>query len=133
MQLGRLRWTSEICGGWVLWIRKLPTLHPRVSLDDHIYESQVLPFIVWLDNVRSGGDWDYKLIDLELYENYGNFEYGATGRAQGLTEEELLRAAGLVQFAGSNYNPANGVPLGEAPYGDDPKYQGMIKLGIQYY
>ena len=89
---------------------------------------------LWVDKVKPGGVWDYKRYspksDPLLYEDFGNFHYGATGRALGFSEETLLRGAGAVQ---SVRRPEWGGPFGGSPYGDDPRDQTMIKLGIEYY
>ena len=44
--------------------------------------------------VRLRGPWDYKNTINKCYENFGNFNYGATGTAAGIPAEILLRAAG---------------------------------------
>jgi Bacterial toxin 44 len=92
------------------------------------------PHGVWLDKVRPGGDWDYKLQNPDpSYQDFGNFNYGATGRALGLSEDTLLRGAGAAQMLGGAYDTAFGTPLGGPPHGDDPRDQFWIREGIRYY
>jgi hypothetical protein len=95
---------------------------------------------VWFKNqVQNKGPWDYKQQGKQ-YENFGNFNYGATGLALGFDETTLLREAGRAQQAagtskaewndpGWHMNPWGGEP----PYGDDPDDQEQIKKGFEYY
>jgi hypothetical protein len=83
----------------------------------------------WITLVKGGGRWDYKSVyGLELGEDMGNFNYGATGAALGFSEDALLLAAGFVQIvsgtASLSYINSNF---------DDPHDQEMIKHGIDYY
>ena len=51
----------------------------------------------WFYNqVKNKGPWDYKQRGSE-YEDFGNFNYGATGAAAGIPDQILLRAAGWAQ------------------------------------
>jgi hypothetical protein len=76
----------------------------------------------WLTNVGPGGKWAQR-----LGEPYGNWNYGATGRALGLSLEVLQRGAGAAEqleaVTGRTGGPDTGVgvPWGPAPYGDNPK------------
>ncbi len=86
------------------------------------------------NKVKPYGDWDYKRIyGLELGEDMGNFNYGATGAATGFSLNTLLRAAGLVQETVGSYNPSDGHFYGNYPYGDDHNDQQMIMAGYYYY
>ncbi|MDP3599334.1 MAG: polymorphic toxin type 44 domain-containing protein [Nitrospirota bacterium] len=77
------------------------------------------------------GPWDYKRQGIQ-YENFGNFNYGASGSAFGFPDQILYRMAGWAhQRKGSM--PGLGVWYGSYPYGDDPKDQQWIQRGIQYY
>ena len=53
-------------------------------------------FSEWYNTVRNGGVWDYKQRGSE-YENFGNFNYGATGRAVGVPAWILKCGAGWAQ------------------------------------
>jgi RHS repeat-associated protein len=90
----------------------------------------------YYDQVKNKGPWDYKQ-DGQMYEDFGNFNFGATCKAFGFPEETCLREAGRGQRAagtsrpdfgdpGSRLNPWGGTP----PYGDDPADQAMIKRGM---
>jgi hypothetical protein len=92
--------------------------------------------------VHNGGPWDYKQIDPK-YDNFGNFLYGATGKAAGFTEATLLRAAGWAQVHAGTSRPEWGNPVnlfeallgvgGREPFGDDPEDQRWISYGFSYY
>jgi type VI secretion system secreted protein VgrG len=98
---------------------------------------------LWFYNqVNYGGPMDYKTQGA-LYEDFGNFNYGATGTAAYAPSFTLLRAAGWAQRGhpsspqfGGNPGSLPGMVLnpfgGTAPYGDDPHDQQMIQQGIQY-
>jgi len=66
------------------------------------------PFVIFMDfynRVKSNGPWDYKRLDpagiknnwISKYDEFGNFNFGATGAAERIPEGALLRAAGLAQ------------------------------------
>ncbi|AVD81463.1 bacteriocin [Pseudomonas sp. SWI6] len=81
--------------------------------------------------VRNRGEWDYKQQGRQ-YEAFGNFNYGATGTAAGLSQEFLLRGAGWAQRRAGTCNSAFGSWCNDAPYGDAPEDQAWIKAGIEY-
>jgi hypothetical protein len=122
----------------------VPNAPPGVSVDANILETRRLSRLEpeaapvdWVNKVREGGRWDYKRLEpVGAYEEFGNFNYGATGRALGFPREVLLRAAGFVQVleslrTGRPHGP--GSPFGDPPYGDFPEDQGPILRGIEYY
>lgn len=90
--------------------------------------------------VKNKGPWDYKQDKRSDYEAFGNFNYGATGRAVGFAEAALLQAAGAANWrARPDGNPAifggpglPGVP-GAGSFGDDPVDQYWIQQGIRYH
>lgn len=92
------------------------------------------------DQVKDYAPWDYKRQNRQ-YEDFGNFNYGATGAAFGFSEETLLRMAGRAQKKGDptwGEKPSTEVEAyfgfgGTAPFGDEPKDQFWIKQGILYY
>jgi hypothetical protein len=98
---------------------------------------------LWFYNqVNYGGPMDYKTQGAQ-YEDFGNFNYGATGTAAYAPAFTLLRAAGWAQRGhpsspqfGGNPGSLPSMVLnpfgGTAPYGDDPHDQQMIQQGIQY-
>jgi len=74
------------------------------------------------------------------WEDFGNFNYGATGSALKISDRLLLRAAGWAQTRASTSLPNWGEPGfllnpwgGTPPYGDDPMDAVWIKEGIQFY
>lgn len=81
--------------------------------------------------------WDYKNqgnVHHDEYEDGGNFNYGATGKAAGISSPVLLRAAGWAQRGGPvGSAPDEGVPWGRAPYGDQRRDQAWINQGIRYH
>jgi RHS repeat-associated protein len=97
----------------------------------------------WFYNqVRNRGPWDYKQVttlndygtrDPSPYQDFGNFNYGATGTAAGFPQQLLLRAAGGAQIAAGTSQLDWGTPTSATgPYGDDPRDQAMIMLGGIY-
>ena len=102
------------------------------SVDKNIEEARKHPLEgEWFKNkVRNGHDWDYKQVD-RAYSNFGNFDYGATGRAAGFPSNFLLRMAGWAQRrAGTAKADCS---LLTSPYCDDPHDQEMIQRGIDYF
>jgi type VI secretion system secreted protein VgrG len=91
--------------------------------------------MLWFKNqVRNGGPWDYKQIN-SGYQNFGNYNYGYAGTAQGIGGGVLLRQAGNAQIAAGTSRPEWGEPGtlgfgGVAPFGDDPLDQMYISQGI---
>lgn len=81
--------------------------------------------------VKNKGDWDYKQRGSQ-YQEFGNFNYGATGEAAGISTEILLRAAGAAQSVAGTSSEEFGKWWESAPYGDDPMDQEWIKAGIEY-
>jgi RHS repeat-associated protein len=120
----------------------IPTAPPDVSIDSNIAESSLHSNPLWFrSQVRNHGPWDYKQQN-PLYQNFGNFNYGATGIASGFgfSERTLLREAGRAQQAAGTSRPEWGDPGsilnpwgGSGFYGDDPADQGWIQRGISYY
>ena len=99
--------------------------------------SLLTPYADWFNRIREGGKWDYKRRNLQKFEEFGNFNFGATGAALGIPEEVLLKGAAAVQTYYSSASgegefswlPGGGVP----PYGDQAKDAAAIKAGIEYY
>jgi hypothetical protein len=82
--------------------------------------------------VRNRGPWDYKQQG-SAHQAFGNFNYGATGAALGLSIDEVKRAAGAAQILAGTSNPAWGHPADSPPFGDDPADQFWIEQGYRYY
>ncbi|WP_223828148.1 RHS repeat-associated core domain-containing protein [Vreelandella titanicae] len=121
--------------------KKWPPLAPSgADIDSNIANASDKWSPWWFRNqVKNGGPWDYKQQGSD-YEDFGNFNYGATGAAFGFPDTILLNEAGRAQQAAGTSLPSWGSPgpslfpfLGTAPFGDDPQDQYWIKEGIDFY
>ncbi|HWA11770.1 MAG TPA: RHS repeat-associated core domain-containing protein [Burkholderiales bacterium] len=87
----------------------------------------------WLySQVQNKGPWDYKQQGSQ-YQDFGNFNYGATAAASNIPASIIYRGAGWAQGAANTSSPQWGTWWGSYPYGDDPADQYWIAQGIQYY
>jgi hypothetical protein len=112
---------------------KIPPAPPGVNINSNIYEAAQQWNPTWFYNhVRKIGPWNYKRQN-PLYEDFGNFNYGATGSAFGFPDQILLRAAGAASQLASSDRQDLGKPWGNPPYGDDPNDQTQIRKGMEYY
>jgi RHS repeat-associated protein len=85
------------------------------------------------DLVKNKGPWDYKQMDPKL-QDFGNYNYGATGAASGLFSlDTLQKQAGKAQCAAGTSNKDWGTPDSGPPYGDDPNDQKWIEEGWKDY
>ena len=112
----------------------------------------ILSTIEFIGLLVPGGEWDYKARIGPKFENFGNFHFGIVVAAfldvrspipsasppytyslvpQEKRDTNSLSAAGLahILFTGSG----EGIPFTKEPYGDDPKDQAWIKLGMHFY
>ncbi len=89
------------------------------------------------DQVNSGKPWDYKNVQevkgSERIEDFGNFNYGATGAALGVPDWMLYAAAGDKQLKDHPNDPEQTTSRWSYPYGDDPRDAEMIRRGIEAY
>ena len=99
-------------------------------------KKHTLDFFWFYNQVHKTEPWDYKNGEgNEIYENFGNFNYGYTAAAAGIPMEIALRGAGWAQeFGGGSPSPKFGhfyslLP----PFGDDPKDQYYIRQGYYFY
>lgn len=83
----------------------------------------------WENQVKSGGVWDYKLqsADQSTYDDFGNFNYGATGAALDLSFNSLK--AGAV-YARLKRNPWK--QLKDNGFSNPSHKNDMIRQGMQY-
>jgi hypothetical protein len=93
--------------------------------------------LAWFyEMVKSGGPWDYKQggAHPEL-EDFGNFNFGAVGRAFGIPEAILERGAGYYQEHSSRTSHPDwgSATSGTGSYGDDPVDQFWIDQGSRIY
>ncbi len=126
-------------------IVQIPPSPHDVDIDQNIMKARESFNPFWfIEMVKPHGPWDYKRRD-PIYEDFGNFNFGATAVAFGFMEKWALEAAGIVQIyqhkASLDLKEGNFIKalqefeevLQGPPYGDDLKDQEMIRLGIQYY
>jgi hypothetical protein len=128
----------------------IPNSPQGADIDHDISRARGSWSVFWfIERLAPGGEMDYKHgPGNRIYEDFGNFNYGAVALGFGLSEEVALRAAGLVQVLVNSYNmmtkrnaedtgsyvKSHGLDfVGEAPYGDQTKDQEMIKQGFRYY
>jgi hypothetical protein len=126
----------------------VPLAPSGVSLNRNMKDARIQGIFnplapLWFRNqVNYGGPWDYK-VQGPQYTDFGNFNYGATGRAAFAPSFTLLRATGRAQRGNPNSPQFGGDPGslpsiflnpfgGTAPCGDDPNDRKMIQLGIEY-
>jgi hypothetical protein len=111
---------------------KVPLAPPGVDVNKNMQQANDNWNPFWFYNqVRNNGPWDYKQSG-RRYEDFGNFNYGATGSAFGWPDSVLRRGAGYANQKADPTRRGLGSPLGGFPYGDDPKDQEQIDKGIQY-
>ena len=126
------------------WPESDPPTPPGVDLEKNMREAEAhrddpdWDKLNWFkQQVNSGQPWDYKNIydpsKQERIEDFGNFNYGATGAALGLTEDEIQRAPGAKQYLDHWNEPDKYTNLLVYPYGDDPRDAAMIRRGIAAY
>jgi RHS repeat-associated protein len=107
------------------------------SVDVNMAKAGSLSATEFRDHVRNKGSWDYKQQGKQ-YQEFGNFNYGATGDAWGFPNGTLFQRAGMAQIAAKTSRPEWGEPGGLLPYtgsrnnGDDPVDQFWIGMGIRY-
>ncbi|MGO9607621.1 MAG: polymorphic toxin type 44 domain-containing protein [Candidatus Binataceae bacterium] len=89
----------------------------------HAGASWVKPGAWWINKVRPFGAWDYKRYPggWRKWDNAGNFNYGATGRAMGLDDQDLLSTAARLQmlngtWQGGANSKADEIRAGERYY-----------------
>lgn len=125
--------------------KEVPIMPPGVSLDKNMQESKdlrlsaklvvggenAIVYGVFYTKVKNGAAWDYKQNGRQ-YEEFGNFNYGATGTAAGIPEQILLRAAGAAQHQAGTSKEDFDNWWGDTPYGDDKVDQVWIKAGIDF-
>ena len=121
----------------------VPT-HPPADVNQNMREAAARWNPWWYKNqVDNYGPWDYKQRATWLiggrynpYEQFGNFNYGATAAAFGFPDDVILRMAGLRHWLDHPGQRArNGAPWPWMlqPFGDDPYDAHWIRAGISYY
>lgn len=119
--------------------RIIPSGPKGVNLRNNIDYAGGMGPIDFYNKVKNKGDWDYKQLGRE-YEEFGNFNYGATGRSVGFQPLMLLQEAGIAQTKAGTSRPEWGRPglrlygeTGTGSFGDDPVDQYWIQQGIRYH
>ena len=112
-------------------------LHPAgVDVDSNIFEARIGGPLFQFVMVLPSMPWDYKRQG--PYDDFGNFNFGATGAALGYPDQVLLRGAGALKVLERSAKnqpapPGIGSPLGDYPHGNEPEKQQMIQAGIDYF
>ncbi len=81
-----------------------------------------------IDLFRRRGAWDYRTNQGQLYDDFGNFNYGAIAAEMGLPYYIAQNLAGLYQGDG----PGSGTYFMVWPYGDDVAGALQIQAGYDY-
>lgn len=113
---------------------------PRgVDVDQNKEAARSLRPVDFRDLVQNRGSWDYKQRG-EDFQEFGNYNYGATGRAVGFPKSILLQEAGIAKAAAGTTDQfgrwgtpgARGRPwTGTGSFGDDLADQFWIMQGIR--
>jgi RHS repeat-associated protein len=103
----------------------------------------ILSLYIFKKMVGNKMPWDYKQYGWTLndtgglgpspYQEFGNFNFGATGAAWGIPLDILLRGAGYAQEKAGTSTPEWGHWYQGPPHGDDPDDQAQIIAGYNYY
>jgi hypothetical protein len=105
---------------WDPYVHKWVMVPSGVSLDKNIDRARQMSPPAWIQTVYKHGEWDYK--DKGPYRDFGNINYGATGRAVGY-DGFTLRAMGVLYKASQ-------LTITKQDLARD---QHMIQVGIDYY
>lgn len=129
--------------------KNCPTVpvHPGYgNVNANMDAAKSAPFAIYsfYNLVQNHGQWDYKqaknlndfgqIIPQSPFEDFGNFNYGATAASLGLPIDVALRAAGYAGVkaeTGSTWDAIKGA-IGSSPYGDDLHDQQMIINGYNF-
>ena len=109
----------------------IPIAPSFVNLDENIKRASSMSPVEFYNAVRNKGEWDYKQYG-QAYEDFGNFNFGATGAAI-FPAQILKRGAGWAQSKAGTSKKEWGKWFLSSPYGDDPRDQVQIQKGIDYY
>jgi RHS repeat-associated protein len=113
----------------------IPKHPPDANIDNNMLATHQNDYRWWFLMVSTKrGPWDYKLYHGKAhpeYDDFGNFNYGATGCAAGIPLDILLRGAGYAKSKDLQKDPY-GSPLWMYPYGNQPDKQQQIIKGFQF-
>lgn len=110
---------------------EIPPAPSGVSVDENMEEAKEMSLFDFYNAVRNGGKWDYKQQG-RGFENFGNFNFGATGKVL-LPGFILKRGAGWAQEKAGTSLDEWGHFYWKKPYGDHPVDQKFIQQGIDYF
>lgn len=89
----------------------------------------------WMGQVRTGGAWDYKQQPpgppLSPWENFGNFNAGATGRALGLPKWVIHAGAGAYNVLSDPERLLDGSVSWRYWFDDRTNYE-QVAAGVLY-
>ncbi|WP_428566235.1 MAG: polymorphic toxin type 44 domain-containing protein [Solidesulfovibrio sp. DCME] len=82
-----------------------PVAPPQADIDANIRRARISYSPIWfIERLTPGGEMDYKHGKGNIiYEDFGNFNYGAVSLAFGLSTEASLRGAGVIQILANAY------------------------------
>ena len=105
---------------------------PNGSVDDNSRATQRYGSAYFAWQVWKGHAWDFTRYPGGMkWDDAGNFNYGACGRAAGFSNYTLLNAGSQLQKHEGTYQPGNGIPFLWPPYGENKS--DMIQAGERYY
>jgi hypothetical protein len=129
-------------------------LAPEAERGEAALAAMTITLVWWINQVRPGGDWDYKGRGPE-FEEFGNFNFGATAQALeipyyiggsgggvvvvNLSSNVVTRVERLFRkFVAGDQTPlpkwwSEGIPFLKWPYGDDPKDARQAHAGYGFY
>jgi hypothetical protein len=91
----------------------------------------------WIDRIRQKhGPWDYKWSHGKShpeYDEFGNFNFGATGAAAGFSLNTLLRGAGWFKGRSLPKGDPYGHWYGAWPYGNQEDKQKQAIAGFNWF
>jgi hypothetical protein len=94
--------------------------------------SKVIDAGRWFSNICCWkSSWNYQKGDNPQYDDFGNFNYGATGAALGIPSGALMSIAGFKKNI-DYWSKFQSNPYSNKPFSNDPNKMKMIAQGIQY-
>jgi hypothetical protein len=102
------------------------SLNLEIAHDYSIYNPGA--FLAYAQLEWHSGLWDYRTNFGQQYDDFGNFNFGATAAAMGATYYETQNAAGIYDHSGKS----EGIPFFKWPYGDDVDGAKQVQAGYDY-
>ncbi len=124
-----------LCGDCDNLLYSMPAHPPDANVDDNMRAATQNGYRWWYNQVSQWhGPWDYKNYKGRPHpewDDFGNYNYGATGCALGIPLDVLLRFAGYAKSKRLKDDPY-GKPYGRYPYGNQPEKQQQIIDGYTF-